>query len=121
MFSIQRNFSLFCNFSQIFLFMPSLILDMVTHFKDFFAPLLLCLFLQGSIPITKTGQETMFTLSVNQIKFTYSRFDNWRTSCTYVRQLLLAFAYFFPYDFFKFSNFSGFYNFILFKHLLIHI
>ena len=64
---------------------------------------------------------SMFTL--------LSGFDSWRTSRTYVRLLLLAYALFwtcvrwhvrsfFPYDF---QNFSGSYNFITFKNLLLYI
>ena len=58
-----------------------------------------------------------------------SGFDNSRTSCTYVRLLLLAYAWFwtcarshvrslFPYDF---QTFSGSYIFKLFKNLLLYI
>ena len=49
-----------------------------------------------------------------------ARFDNWHThdfGYAYVN----AFAHFFPMIFKSFQNFSGSYNFILFKNLLLYI
>ena len=61
-----------------------------------------------------------------------SGFNNWHMSRTYARLLLMAYAWFwtcvrwhlrsfFPYDFLKFSKFSGSWNFILLKKLLLYI
>ena len=59
-------------------------------------------------------------------------FHNWFMLRTYVGLLLLAYTWFWPcvrwrirsffsYDFFKFSYFSGSYNFILLKNVLLYI
>ena len=95
--------------------------------------LLVFLWFQGDEKGTLRKKCFNVNLGLNKtFKNTLSIFDNWRTSRTYVRLLLLAYAWFrtcvrwhvrsfIPYDFLKFSIFFSSYNFILFKNLLLYI
>ena len=74
--------------------------------------------------LTTSLKPSSSEIENNQVSVkSQSVFDSWCTSLTYVHLVLLAYAWFwtcvfFSYDFLKFS---GSYNFILFKGLLLYI
>ena len=71
--------------------------------------------------LTTSLKPSSSEIENNQVSVkSQSGFDSWCTSLTYVHLVLLAYAWFWTCVFFSYK-FSGSYNFILFKGLLLYV